>query len=40
VVIWYKFCRFGVLFQEKSGNPGPGEPAEAKDLHFRFKFIQ
>jgi hypothetical protein len=22
VVIWYIFPRFGVLFQEKSGNPG------------------
>jgi hypothetical protein len=23
VVIWYIFPRFGMLYQEKSGNPGP-----------------
>jgi hypothetical protein len=23
VVIWYIFLRFGILYQEKSGNPGP-----------------
>jgi hypothetical protein len=22
VVIWYSFPRFGILYQEKSGNPG------------------
>jgi hypothetical protein len=22
VVIWYIFSRFGILYQEKSGNPG------------------
>jgi hypothetical protein len=24
VVIWYIFPHFGILHQEKSGNPGPG----------------
>jgi hypothetical protein len=24
VVIWYIFPRFGILYQEKSGNPGTG----------------
>jgi hypothetical protein len=23
LVIWYIFARFGVLYKEKSGNPGP-----------------
>jgi hypothetical protein len=23
IVIWYIFPRFGMLYQEKSGNPGP-----------------
>jgi hypothetical protein len=25
VVIWYTFPCFGILYQEKSGNPGSGQ---------------
>jgi hypothetical protein len=28
VVIWYIFPRFGILYQEKSGNPGCDEEKE------------
>jgi CRISPR/Cas system CSM-associated protein Csm4 (group 5 of RAMP superfamily) len=37
VVIWYIFPHFGILYQEKSGNPGGGEefPRQQK----RSKFI-
>jgi hypothetical protein len=28
MVIWYIFSRFGILHQEKSGNPAPVEKQE------------
>jgi hypothetical protein len=28
VVIWYIFSRFGILYQEKSGNPGQHQDME------------
>jgi hypothetical protein len=31
VIIWYIFSCFGILYQEKSGNPGgPGRSSEKK----------
>jgi hypothetical protein len=33
LVIWYIFARFGVLYKEKSGNPGPN--IFAYKTHFR-----
>jgi hypothetical protein len=31
VVIWYIFLRFGILCQEKSGNPGWNEEEEEEE---------
>jgi hypothetical protein len=33
VVIWYIFPRFGILYQEKSGNPGLMKPAQRPVLY-------
>jgi hypothetical protein len=30
MVVWYIFPRFGILYQEKSGNPATGYVAESK----------
>jgi hypothetical protein len=35
VLIWYIFSRFGIVHQEKSGNPGRG-----LDLHSEIGFTQ
>jgi hypothetical protein len=32
VVIWYMFPRFGILCQEKSGNPCPGLDHNAENV--------
>jgi hypothetical protein len=32
VVIWYMFPRFGILDQEKSGNPGPKSQSYDREL--------
>jgi hypothetical protein len=35
VVIWYIFSRFGMFYQEKSGNPGYIEKEDFDFSHFR-----
>jgi hypothetical protein len=42
IVIWYIFPRFGILYEEKSGNPDfdchQGHPlAMVRDLSYRFR---
>jgi hypothetical protein len=34
VVIWYIFPRFGILYQEKSGNPALADCFLAKEAEF------
>jgi hypothetical protein len=35
VVIWYSFPRFGILDQEKSGNPGLAATFEGAFIYWR-----
>jgi hypothetical protein len=34
VVFWYVFPRFGMLYQEKSGNPAFGITKQKEDFKF------
>jgi hypothetical protein len=36
IVIWYIFPRFGISYQEKSGNPDKNRPFKSCDLTFYF----
>jgi hypothetical protein len=39
MVIWYIFPRFGLLYQEKSGNPGAGQEEEEEEKELRVEKI-